>query len=59
MKSNYFIKGNIKSLAKYQKKIITCFGGNNIAKFINIQIIAGTLRLKLKLHGNTVLLISY
>ena len=53
------MKWNIQSLAKYQKKTITCFGGNNIAKFINIQIIASASRLKLKLHGNTVLLISY
>ena len=46
-------------IGQIPKKTITCFGGNNIAKFINIQTIASTSKLKLKLHGNTVLLISY
>ena len=39
--------------------LFTSFNGNNIAKFIDIQIIANTLILKLKYHEQMVLLISY
>ena len=39
---------NIQSLAKYQKMNFAGFSDNNIAKFIDYQILANTFILKLK-----------
>ena len=39
--------------------LFTGFGGNNIAKCINIQIIVNTLILKLEKHETIILLIFY
>ena len=50
---------NIQSLTKEQTKYISAFNGNNIAKFLEIQIIANALILNLKWHENIILLISY
>ena len=43
---------HIQSLTKYQKRNCTGFGGNNIAKCIDDQILANTLILKLKYNEN-------
>ena len=43
-----FLKWNIQSLAKYLKKNYAGFSGNNIAKFIDYQILADTLIIKVE-----------